>query len=164
MRVIGIDPGTQRMGVGVVESRGDEMDFIYSGVIVTQRRDPISDRLHDLYIQLLHCVASHHPTVMAIESPFASVNIKAAMAIGQAHAVAMLVAAHYGLDVSNYAPRQVKQAVADHGGSSKEQVQGMVRILLGLDDAPLDLDASDALAVAICHINASQIVQLSSID
>ena len=81
------------------------------------------------------------------------------MAIGHAQAVAMLVAARFSLDVSGYAPSQIKQAVTDHGGSSKEQVQEMVSVLLSLDDAPAS-DAADALAVAICHINASQVEAL----
>ena len=97
---------------------------------------------------------------MAIEEPFAARNVRAAMAIGHAQAVAMVAAAGHKLPVSSYAPRQVKLAVTDFGGSSKEQVQEMVKLLLGLDAPPESLDASDALAVAICHISASRAEEL----
>ena len=159
MRVLGIDPGTHKMGVGVVNASGSDIEPVYFGVISPKSKDPISKRLGFLFDGLTEVMQEWRPTEVAIEEPFAGRNIKAALAIGHAQAVAMLVAARFSLDVAGYAPSQVKQAVTDHGGSSKEQVQEMVSVLLGLDDAPAS-DAADALAVAICHINASQLATL----
>ena len=96
------------------------------------------------------------PAEVAIEEPFVARNVRAAMAVGQAQAVAMVAVDRHGLEMFNYSPRQVKKAVTDYGGSSKEQVQEMVKVLLDLQEPPQPSDAADALAVAICHINASQ--------
>jgi crossover junction endodeoxyribonuclease RuvC len=159
LRVLGIDPGTHKMGVGVVSASGSDMEPVYFGVISPKRADPISKRLGYIFDGLTEVMQEWKPTDVAIEEPFAGRNVKAALAIGHAQAVAMLVAARFSLDVAGYAPSQIKQAVTDHGGSSKEQVQDMVSVLLGLDDAPAS-DAADALAIAICHINASQLTTL----
>ena len=156
MRVLGIDPGTYKMGVGVVSSEGSDFSLAYTGVLSPRRKDPLADRLKFLFDGLTSVVQEWRPSEIAIEEPFAGQNWKAAMAIGQAQAVAMLVAAQHGLAISNYAPRQVKQAVTDYGGASKEQVQEMVTVLLEMDAPPESSDAADALAIAICHINASQ--------
>ncbi len=158
--MLGIDPGTYKMGVGIVTPSGSDFDLIYTGVISPKRGDPISKRLGFLFDGLTGIIQEWKPTHVAIEEPFAGRNIKAAMAIGQAQAVAMLVAAKFSLDVAGYAPSQIKQAVTDHGGSSKEQVQEMVKVLLQMDEAPASSDAADALAIAICHINASQVSAL----
>ncbi len=160
MRVLGIDPGTHKMGVGVVTASGSDFELVYTGVISPKRTDPIAKRLAFLFDGLSSVIQEWRPTEVAIEEPFAGRNVKAAMAIGHAQAVAMLAAARSGLDVAGYAPSQIKQAVTDHGGSSKEQVQEMVRILLNLDETPASADAADALAIAICHINASQVASL----
>ena len=115
MRVLGVDPGTFRMGVGIVVSSGADLSLAYSGVVTPRRQDPISRRLHYLFVQLSDIVAEWQPSEVAIEEPFAAHNVRSAMAIGHAQAVAMVVAAHHGLTVTNYAPRQVKQAVTDYG-------------------------------------------------
>ena len=160
MRVLGIDPGTFRMGVGVVDSEGDKLQLAHYGVLSPRKADPLPQRLFSLFVELSQVISDYSPSEVAIEEPFAARNIRAAMAIGSAQAVAMVAAAQSGLPVFNYAPRRVKQAVTDHGGSSKEQVQEMVRILLELDSVPDSSDAADALAVAICHVNASQVSHL----
>ncbi len=163
MRVIGIDPGTHRMGVGVVDSAGSVMTFVFADAISAARSLPLHERLSCLHEELLRVIETWRPSVMAIEDPFVSprlVGVKAAMAVGQAQAVGMLAAASFGIEVFSYSPRQVKQAVTDYGGSSKSQVQEMVRALLGLAEAPQPTDAADALAVAICHINVSSLQEL----
>ena len=153
MRVLGIDPGTYKMGVGVVSSDGSNLRAEYIDVVSPRRRDPLADRLGFLFDELSKVVVDWSPMEVAIEQPFA------AMAIGHAQAVAMVIAARNGLPISSYAPRAVKQAVTDYGGASKEQVQEMVRVLLGLSETP-STDAADALAVAICHINSGEVVHL----
>ena len=164
MRILGIDPGTFKMGVGVVDSVGGSLDMVHAGVLVRGRADPISQRLHCIFDRLSELILEWKPSAMAIEEPFAARNIRAAMAIGHAQAVAMVAAAHHGIPVSSYAPRRIKQAVTDHGGSSKTQVQEMVGVLLGVEDIPGSPDASDALAVAICHLNASRASELAIIE
>ena len=164
MRVLGIDPGTLNMGAGVVDSHSLDLDHVYSTVISPARRDSMPGRLHFLFEQVSEIIELWRPTEVAIEQPFAGRNIRAAMAIGHAQAVAMVAAAGKGLPVATYTPRQVKQAVTDYGGSSKEQVGDMVRLLLGGELPGAGQDATDALAVAICHVNASHVRELTVID
>jgi crossover junction endodeoxyribonuclease RuvC len=153
------------MGAGVVDSQSQELDHVYSTVISPGRRDGVPARLHFLFEELTGLIEEWRPSEVAIEQPFAGRNIRAAMAIGHAQAVAMVAAAGHGLPVSTYTPRQVKLSVTDYGGSSKEQVSDMVKLLLGSDDLPAATDdVTDALAVAICHINASHVRELTVID
>ena len=158
MIVLGVDPGTYSMGVGAVEVDGDQYVVTLSTALSPPRKADIAERLAWLHERLDSIVQDINPEVVAIESPFVSRNVKAAVAIGQAQAVAMIAAASHGVPVATYAPREVKKSVTDYGGSSKQQVQGMVQVLLGLSD-PLDPpDRADALAVAICHIQSNQTV------
>ena len=160
MRTLGIDPGTYNMGTGIVDSDGYGFVLAHSGVLTARKKDPISIRLHHLYTELLALIAEWNPTEIAVEQPFAARNIRTAISIGQAQSIAMLAAAHHKIPLSNYAPRQVKQSVTNYGGSSKDQVQEMVKTLLNFDSFPHSQDASDALAVAICHINSQSIYNL----
>ena len=161
MRILGVDPGTFKMGVGVVDSERGELSLVYSGVLTPAKSDPLSARLHYIYEQLIQLIHEWTPSAVAIEEPFVARNIKAAMAVGQAQGVAMVAAAHHGLVAYGYSPRTVKQSVTDYGGSSKSQVQDMIGVLLNLpSESRQPSDAADALAVAICHINASRESQL----
>ncbi|MBN1176088.1 MAG: crossover junction endodeoxyribonuclease RuvC [Dehalococcoidales bacterium] len=151
MKILGIDPGTVVMGYGVIESENDEISLVDFGAITARQRTDISERLHQLYTELLDVILRHRPDAVAVETPFVSKNVKSAMAIGRAQAIALLAAAGKGIPTYEYAPAKVKQRVANYGASSKEQVQEMVRLLLGLAEIPKPNDAADALAVAICH-------------
>ena len=164
MRVLGVDPGTYKMGVGVVDSEGAGISYVHADTLSCKRGDALSNRLCSLFIQLLDVIKQWRPNEIAVEEPFAAHNIKAAMAVGQAQAIAMVAGAQNGLMVASYAPRRVKQAVTDHGGSSKEQVRAMVEVLLRMKTPPPSSDASDALAVAICHINARFADHLAILD
>lgn len=164
MRVLGVDPGTYDMGLGVVDADGPDLQLAHVEVLRAKKGLPLAERLRLLYAGVLDCVDTWKPTEVAIEQPFVGRNARSAMAVGQAQAIAMLAAANRGLAVSTYSPREVKQAVTDYGGSSKEQVQEMVRVLLGLSEAPSSSDAADSLAVAICHVNASRVHELSFRD
>ena len=161
MRILGIDPGTYHMGLGFVDSEGSDLSLVHVTVLSPRKADPLAIRLHTIYEELQTLLRQFMPGSVAIEQPFVSRNVRAAMAIGQAQAVAMVACAAQGLDVTGYAPSQVKQAVTDYGASSKEQVQQMVRALLELDETPEPSDAADALAVAICHINSSRASELT---
>ena len=150
------------MGVGVVDSDPDGLGLVYSSVLRPPKPAPLSERLRYLYDKLERLVGEWAPLQVAIEEPFVARNVRAAMAVGQAQAVAMVAAACHDLPVSTYSPREVKRAVTDYGGSSKAQVQDMISVLLGLPDGSvLPSDAADALAVAICHINASRELELA---
>ena len=149
------------MGVGVLDSVDGELTLVHAGVLSARRGQSLGRRLHHLYGGLLGVISEWQPGVVAVEEPFVATNVRAAMAVGQAQAVAMVAAAHHGLDVQGYSPREVKRAVTDYGGSAKAQVQEMVRVLLGLpDEWEESPDAADALAVAICHVSASQVLEI----
>jgi crossover junction endodeoxyribonuclease RuvC len=152
MRILGIDPGTVVMGYGVIESEDDEIALIDFGALLGPERSPIGERLSYLYNELLEIIQHHQPDAVAVEQPFIAKNARSALAIGRAQAVALLAAAGRGIPTYEYTPTQVKQRVANYGASSKEQIQEMVRLQLGLAEVPQPNDAADALAVAICHL------------
>ena len=151
MRILGIDPGTVTMGYGVIESNEDEITLIDYGALNCPARSPIGERLSYLYSELSKIVSRYQPDAVAIEQPFLARNVKSALAVGRAQAVAILAAANSGIPCYEYTPTQVKQRVADYGASSKEQIQEMVRLQLGLSQIPQPNDAADALEIAICH-------------
>lgn len=153
MRVLGIDPGTLNMGYGVVEETGGNFAMAGCGVISVPTKMPIEERLFALHAELSRIIAEFRPHEAAIEEPFVAGNARSALAIGRAQAVAILAAAQGGLPVFRYMPTQVKQMVTSYGRSSKDQVQQVVKLQLGVSDVPGASDAADALAVAICHLN-----------
>ncbi len=162
MKILGIDPGTIAMGYGVIESSDGEPVLIDYGVLNTPARSPVGERLSFLYNNLLEIISKSQPDAIAIEQPFVAKNAKSALAIGRAQAVAILTAANRGIPSYEYTPTQIKQSVTGYGASSKEQVQEMVRLQLGLETAPEPNDASDALAVALCHIGETHVNNLLS--
>jgi crossover junction endodeoxyribonuclease RuvC len=160
MKVLGIDPGTVTTGYGVIESENDELTVVDYGAIRCPARSPIGERLFFIYRKILEVISRCKPDAVAIEEPFVARNVKSAMAVGRAQAVAMLAAASRGIPSYGYSPAQVKQRVADYGASSKEQVQEMVRLQLGMKEVPQPADASDALAVALCHLREVHLSEL----
>jgi len=160
MRVLGVDPGTVTMGYGVIESRNDEVALVAYGALECPERSPMGERLSFLYAELGKLMARYQPEAVAIEQPFVAKNVRSALAIGKAQAVAILVAANTGIASYEYTPAQVKQRVANYGASGKEQIQEMVRLQLGLAEVPRPSDAADALAVAICHWHEIRLANL----
>ncbi len=152
MKVLGIDPGTIIMGYGVIESQDDEIALIDYGALASPERSPIGERLSYLYQALLKIIERQQPDAVAVEQPFVAKNVRTALAIGRAQAIALLAAANKGIPTHEYTPAQIKQMVANYGASSKEQIQQMVKLQLGLAEVPQPDDAADALAVAICHL------------
>lgn len=150
-RVLGIDTSLRSTGVGVVERRGSQFRCVAFSVIRSTRTVPLSQCLVRLSEGLRETVRAHEPQTASIEGAFYSHNARTAMTLGQARGVAIATCAGLGLSVYEYAPRRVKQAVVGFGGADKSQVQKMVVSLLGLDETPPE-DASDALALAICHL------------
>ena len=160
MRVLGIDPSMVTMGYGVIEERDDEIAVVDYGALSSPARSPTGERLSYLYDKLQDVVSRYQPNAVAIEEPFVSKNVKSALAIGRAQAIAILAAATQGIPTYEYTPTQVKQRVANYGTSSKEQIQEMVRLQLGLSQIPQPNDAADALAVAICHLRETHLNEL----
>lgn len=158
MLVIGIDPGTATTGYGLVRERSDgSLEVVDFGAILTPAHTPMAARLLDLHRQLKEILSLHRPESAAVEKLFFQRNVRTALNVGQARGVALLALAQAGLDVAEYTPLEVKQAVVGYGGAEKNQVQQMVRALLGLDDIPRPDDAADALAIAICHLHSHRL-------
>lgn len=152
MRVLGIDPGTIKLGFGVVDGVGAELLLVHCGVISLSSRIPVEKRLHTLYKELDKIIGLYHPDELAIEEPFVAKNVRSALAIGRAQAVAIIAAVQHDLQVYRYMPAEIKQQITDYGGSSKAQVQEMVKIHLDIEQRTLTSDSADALAIAICHL------------
>lgn len=149
--ILGIDPGSRITGYGIIKTTGSTKNYIASGCIKTQDGS-LPSRLHEIYKGLDTIIETYKPAIMAIEEVFVAHNPLAALKLGQARGVAIVVGTNHGLHVSEYAAREVKKAVVGTGAASKNQVQHMVKILLKLPALP-QADAADALAVALCHIN-----------
>jgi crossover junction endodeoxyribonuclease RuvC len=153
MRILGIDPGINSTGYGVLETDGALHTAVCYGAIKTQLRLPFHERLLKIYQDLTGILEHEEAQVMAIEEVFYSANIQSALKLGHARGIALLVAAQKGLTVFEYSPLEIKNAIVGYGRAEKTQVQAMVQFLLRLPEVPSPNDAADALAVAICHAN-----------
>jgi crossover junction endodeoxyribonuclease RuvC len=151
MRVLGIDPGLQVTGFGLLESNGDSVSFLRGGTIKT-RTGAVADRLQTIFVSVQEVLQKEQPREVAMEEGFYGKNVKVAMSLGQARGAVLLACSLAKLPVYEYSPREVKLSVVGNGGASKEQVNYMVTALLQLQDAPEPFDVSDALAVAYCHL------------
>lgn len=151
MRVIGIDPGSHHLGWGVVEAHGSRLVHVASGTLHAPPGELVT-RLCYLAERLEALLAQHKPAAGAVESLFYAKNARSALNLGHARGVALLCLGRAGVAVHEYTPGQIKQATTGRGAADKEQVQVMVRMLLGLAMAPEDLDTTDALAAALCHV------------
>jgi crossover junction endodeoxyribonuclease RuvC len=150
-RVLGIDPGLSRCGFGLVERRAGSPRPLAHGVLRTDVAAPLPERLADLQADVEALFAEHRPDVVAVERLFFQVNVRTAMAVGQASGLVLAAAARSGADVHQYTPNEVKQAVTGYGAAQKAQVRAMVTALLQLAEPPKPFDACDALALALCH-------------
>lgn len=150
-RILGIDPGSRVTGYGLVEVEGARIAYLASGCIRTPS-GALPARLADIYRSVSALIEGHAPQALAIEEVFLAKNAASALKLGQARGVAIAAAVAHGLTIHEYAARRVKQVVVGTGKAGKEQVQHMVRVILGLPGMP-QADAADALAIAICHVN-----------
>ncbi len=151
MRIIGIDPGTLFTGYGIIEFDRNELTYVTSGIIKIPSTKQQAPRLERIYDELKRVIKKYKPEEFALETSFYGKNAQSALKIGYARGVSMLVAVHNGLEVKEYAPREIKKAVVGNGAASKEQVQFMVKKLIGINKTEIKFDETDALAVAICH-------------
>ena len=153
MRIFGIDPGSRITGYGIIDTQGNKSIYVGSGTIVTKGKE-FHERLHVIFKEIETLTAQNQPHVVAIENVFMHRNADSALKLGQAKAAAICGTFKSGLTVYEYAAREVKQAVVGKGSAEKEQVQYMVKIILGIKNRELRLDESDALAIAICHAHS----------
>ena len=153
MRVLGIDPGSEMLGWGVVDGSGSKYALVDFGTVKSNTKQPFSKRLLNIYDGVAEVMATHSPDVLSVEDTFYAVNVGVALKLGQVRGLMLLLAEQRGLGIAEYAPRLIKQTVVGYGNAEKQQVGQMVKILLGLKEIPTPHDAADALAIAICHFH-----------
>jgi len=159
MRILGIDPGSETTGWGVIEDDGRHYRLVECGTVRASTAHKFPARLLRIAKALEEIIERHSPDACAIEDGFLATNVKVTLKLGQVRGVAMLVAERAALEVHEYSPRLVKQTVVGHGNAEKFQVQQMVKTLLSLRSVPEPHDAADALAVAICHFHHARSAQ-----
>jgi crossover junction endodeoxyribonuclease RuvC len=155
VRIFGIDPGSDRTGYGCVQTDGTRHHIITAGAITAPALATFPQKLQQIHHRLAVLLAECHPDCVAIENLFHAVNVRSALKLGHARGVAMLAAVEAGLPVVEYTPAEIKRAVVGYGRAEKQQVQHMVKLILGLMEPPSPHDAADALAVAICHAHSA---------
>ncbi len=153
MKVLGIDPGSETLGWGVVEGSGLNYHLVDYGTVKSSPKEAFSKRLLKIFDGVADVIWKHQPNVLSIEEAFYANNVKVALKLGQVRGVVMLAGEKAGIEIAEYAPRLIKQTVVGYGNAEKHQVQEMVRLLLRMKTTPQPHDAADALAIAICHFH-----------
>jgi crossover junction endodeoxyribonuclease RuvC len=153
VRVLGIDPGSETLGWGVVEGESLKYKLVDFGTVKSSPKEKFSKRLLKAFDGVADVIWKFQPDVVSIEEAFYAVNVNVALKLGQVRGVVMLAGEKAGLEIAEYSPRLIKQTVVGYGNAEKHQVQEMVRLLLRLKTAPQPHDAADALAIAICHFH-----------
>ncbi|SPD72027.1 component of RuvABC resolvasome, endonuclease [uncultured Desulfobacterium sp.] len=152
MLVLGVDPGSRVTGYGVIEKKNQYVSYIGSGYIRSSERIPFYDRVYNIFKSMKKIMDEYGPHEMAIEDIFYAKNVQSSLKLGHARAAVLIAAAERGLKIFEYTPLEVKKSIVGYGRAGKEQVRSMVNVILRLKQN-LNLDTSDALAVAICHLN-----------
>ncbi|MGB9835997.1 MAG: crossover junction endodeoxyribonuclease RuvC [Candidatus Saccharicenans sp.] len=153
MRVLGIDPSLKSTGFGIIDSQGAGLRAIVYGIIKTSESQPFPQRLNEIRLELEKIISNYYPDEVAIENPFYARNVRTAISLGQVRGAVLVAVASSQKPLFEYSALEIKKAVTGYGQAEKDQVQRMVKILLNLEDERMPLDASDALAAAICHTN-----------
>ncbi len=149
--ILGIDPGTVVLGFGVVKEVGKNLELLSMGVVQLGHLSDHGLKLKKIFEKTSALIEQYHPDCVALESPFYGKNIQVVLKLGRAQGVAMAAALEKSIPISEYAPRKIKQSVTGNGNASKEQVAAMLKTLFKFEEAPQFLDATDGLAVAVCH-------------
>lgn len=160
--ILGIDPGTVVMGYGLIKITGNTIKLVEMGVLKPGKVDDPYKKLQLIYNTVSGIIIKYKPDVFAIEAPFFGKNVQSMLKLGRAQGVAIAAAMRHGLTVTEYSPKKVKQSVTGNGNADKEQVLKMLQRLLGFKDVPASHDASDALAVAVCHYFQEKTVQTAA--
>ncbi len=153
MRILGIDPGTWRTGVGVIDTQGNRYQMVHAEVVRAPQKSAIHHRLRKIHAELVEIIKKFRPEILVMESVFYAKDLYAMVRLGEARACAMLAACELNLEMVEYTPASIKKSVTGNGRATKEQVQNMVKTLLNLRELPIE-DSSDALAIAICHVHS----------
>jgi crossover junction endodeoxyribonuclease RuvC len=163
MLVLGIDPGTAITGYGLVQKDDQATSLVTYGAITTPSDLSLPRRLQRIYVELKKVIRTHHPDAAAVEELFFSKNARTALSVGHGRGVALLALADADLPITEYKPAEIKQAITGYGRADKRQMQEMVRLLLQLDQVPKPDDAADAIAVALCHIQAAHFKSMTEL-
>lgn len=158
---MGVDPGTNILGYSIVSADKNTIKIIINGVIQLKKTDDHYTRLNIIFEKLTGYIQTYKPEVMAIEAPFFGKNVQSMLKLGRAQGAAIVAASNNGLEVIEYSPKRVKQSITGKGNASKEQVAKMLQSLLQMEVLPKYFDATDALAVAVCHFNSSRKVTVT---
>ncbi len=151
MKILGIDPGLACMGFGIIESVNNSLKLIDYGTVKTNHKETLNIRLDTIYQDLKYIIKKYKPTVMVVEEIFYGKNVKSALLMGHARGVPLLLSASSNITLYEFSARRIKQSITGNGNATKEQVQFMVKNLLSMTKLPDPLDASDALAAALCY-------------
>ena len=160
MRVLGVDPGSRITGYGVLEEQNREISFVEAGVIKPPEKMPFSQKIHRIFQGLVEIIDRCAPDAVAVEDLFFAKNARSSLKLGHARGAALIAAGQHNIPVFEYTPLEIKKSVVGYGRADKEQVRSMVNIMLRLTKQ-VPLDASDALAAAICHINSARLRTLT---
>ncbi len=156
MRILGIDPGTGLLGFGVIDVQGTKVQMVDAGVIRTPVKEDDAVRLLTIYEELSDIIAANNPTIMSVEKLFFARNVTTAMTVAQARGVVLLCGKQADMQIFEYTPMQIKQAITGYGKADKKQMQEMVRVLLKLKEVPKPDDCADALAAALTHVSVGR--------
>ena len=160
MKIIGIDPGLVQTGYGIINVSNNQTSLIDYGIIKPPPKDSLANRLLAIFNDVCEIISNHNPQIFAIEEVFYGKNVKSSMRLGQARGASMVAAASKGIPVYEYSARKVKQSVTGNGNAHKTQVQFMVKAKLKMDHNPEPIDASDALAIALCYDHQFRMVEI----
>ena len=160
MKIIGIDPGLVQTGYGIINVNNNQTSLIDYGIIKPPPKDSLANRLLAIFNDVCEIISNHNPQIFAIEEVFYGKNVKSSMRLGQARGASMVAAASKGIPVYEYSARKVKQSVTGNGNAHKTQVQFMVKAKLKMDHNPEPIDASDALAIALCYDHQFKMVEI----
>ena len=151
MRILGIDPGLTKTGFGIIDINNDSLKLIDYGIVKPKNADKLERRLLTIFNDMSEIIKKYNPTVVSIEEVFYGKNVKSALLLGQARGAAMLSAASNKITIFEYSAKKIKQSVTGNGNADKNQVKFMVGSILNIKNLDIPLDASDALAIALCH-------------
>ncbi|MBN1446820.1 MAG: crossover junction endodeoxyribonuclease RuvC [Bacteroidetes bacterium] len=151
MLILGVDPGSLVTGYGIIETQGNSYRRTASGIISMRPSDTVAIRLRKVYDGLIAVIDAHHPDEFCVETAFYGKNIQSTLKLGQVRGVAILAAVHRQLAITEYSPREIKRSVTGSGAASKQQVEYMVKVILGIEEAFRKSDEADGLALAVCH-------------
>ena len=160
MIIIGIDPGLVNTGYGIISIKNEIPSLIDFGIIAPNTKDSVPERIFTIFTDVCQLIEEYNPNIFSIEDVFYSRNFKSAMLLGQARGAAILAASKYKISIFEYSAKKVKQSITGNGNADKTQVQYMVSKILNIKNNSIPLDASDALAIGMCHINQLKVNEL----